>query len=503
MLSMKPRRALIWAAILLAPLAQAQAPQYAVDLCCDLCSRAADRSAYTTKFLQSFATLIQGRDGWLFRSEDDLRTTFGPDAGGYQGLRRLRAALKKRGVDLAMVYQPPRGLMHADKLPPSVRKQYNRQLARVSYTLTLQRFRDAGMVVPDFVPLINEKNEPDFFFHGDHHWTPQGARRTAHFTAEAIRALPSYQQMPRKKFVTSRTGLWAKRGTMQKAATQLCGFGYPDQYTDKFVTAAGSEGDLFADEDIPQITLVGTSNSDSAYNFAGFLSEELGVDILNESIPGGGYDGALLRYLPSGEFQKNTPKILIWELETYHKLSNQSFYRQVVPLVNNGCAGRRAVLSRQVPLQGATSEVLFNGGGRVLPLTGKHFLLDLQFSNPAVNEMKAVVWYTNGSKETISLRYSDHVEAGGRFVTELRADGEWGDRTFMSLDLVRPEGMPAGGSVKAQLCARADAPDSAQQLASAPVETKKDGAKKSAAPQPKASSSNERAKAKPDAGKPR
>ena len=57
-----------------APVAE---PRYVVEPCCDLCPRAGNRASYNTKFLESFATLTQGKDGWLFRS-DDLRTQFGP-----------------------------------------------------------------------------------------------------------------------------------------------------------------------------------------------------------------------------------------------------------------------------------------------------------------------------------------------------------------------------------------------------------------------------------------
>jgi hypothetical protein len=105
--------------------------------------------------------------------------------------------------------------------------------------------------------------------------------------------------------------------------------------------------------------------------------------------------------------------------------------------------------------------VLFNGGGKVLPLVGKRHLIDLQFSDASVKEIEAVIWYTNGSKETLDLKYSPYVDARGRFVFELRDDLDWGDRTFMSLDLRQPESVRAGTKVDAMLCARDDAPPAA------------------------------------------
>lgn len=450
-------------AVALAAAAPAEAgPTYTVEPCCNLCPQAGNRAAYTTKFLQSFSTLVQGSDGWLFRTDDDLRTSFGPDAEGLAALKRFVAALKQRGVQLVMVYQPSRGMMHTDKLPPNVRKQYNVDAARNGYAQALQRFRSLGITVPDLDQLVKNAGEGEYFYRGDHHWTPAGAERTALLTAETIRNMKAFAGIPQKTFTTQRTGIWGKRGTLQKAATQLCGHGYPDQYAPRFVTASEGSGDLFAEEGAPQITLTGTSNSDSAYNFAGFLEQALGVEVLNESVAGGGHEGALLQYLGSEAFRKNPPKILVWELETYHNLSKTMFYRQVTPLAGDGCQSRKPLLTRTVPLKGDPTEALFNGGGSVMTLPSRDHLLDVKFSDPGVKNFKGVVWYTNGSKETISIERSGYIDTAGRFVVELRSDGEWADRGFLSLDVLKPPGARAGTSVTSQLCAsdsaRAPAP---------------------------------------------
>jgi alginate biosynthesis protein AlgX len=444
-----------------APAAHA-APNYVVEACCTLCPQAANRAAYSTGFLRSFTTLVQGKDGWLFRSDDDLRTSFGPDAEGTAALKRFAGALRQRGVSLVMVYQPSRGLMHADKLPPAMRKQFNVDAARAGYAQALQKFRGLGITVPELERLAREPGPEEYFYRGDHHWTVAGAERTALLTAEAIRGMKAFGGIPQKKFTTERAGIWAKRGTMQKAAMQLCGNGYADQYEAKFVTSAEGGGDLFAEEGAPRVTLAGTSNSDSAYNFSGFLEQALGVEVLNESVAGGGHEGALLQYLGGDAFRKNPPKILVWELEPYHNLSKTQFYRQVTPLVSDGCRTRKPLLSRTVTLKAASTEALFNGGGAVMNLPSREHLLDVRFTDPGVKNFKGIVWYTNGSKETISIEHSDYIDTGGRFVVELRSDGEWGERGFLSLDVLKPPGARAGLGVAAQLCAtdsaRAPAP---------------------------------------------
>ncbi len=439
-----------------APAVDPAAVRYAVQPCCQLCPAVNDRSRYASGYLEGFSTLVQGKDGWLFRSDDDLRMVFGPDAAGYAELSRLRNALRRRGTELVIVYQPSRGLMHPDKLPDEVRTQFNHDLAKVSYAMTLQRFRQAGVVAPALETLLDDPGKSPYFFRGDHHWTPEGARRTAEVVAKAIRALPVYRELPPKAFVTNRIGVLAKRGTLQKAATMICGHGYTEQYVDRFASGAAEDGDLLGDDTVPQVTLVGTSNSDGVYNFAGFLSEYLGVEVLNESLTGGGFDGPLFRYLPTEGFQKAPPKVLIWELQTYHNMSDLSFYRTAVPLVTDGCRRKTPVLSRTVRVKGASAEALFNGGGQVRDLTGRNYLLDIQFDDPKVEKLKAIVWYADGGKENLSLENSPRIEAKGRFVTELRSDSGWGERTFLSLDILRPDNTPAGVGVKASLCSRDD-----------------------------------------------
>jgi hypothetical protein len=57
-----------------APLS-ANAPHYEVQSCCRLCPLAADPQAYAgSKFLDDFRVLVDGRDGWLFRTGLDLTT---------------------------------------------------------------------------------------------------------------------------------------------------------------------------------------------------------------------------------------------------------------------------------------------------------------------------------------------------------------------------------------------------------------------------------------------
>ena len=458
------------------PAGVVQFPTFDAEPCCQLCPQAADPASYNTKFLDSFRMLVQGSDGWLFRSQADLVTDFAPGPGDLDRLVEFQQALRERGVELVMMVQPPRGLMHADKLR-EVGYPYNAAAARASYERTLHALRANGIPVPDMERLLDEPGSADYFWRSDHHWTPEGTRRTAQLVAERVVQMPQYQQLPRQQFVTHREGILGRLGTLDNAAGRICGYGAPRQYLPRYVTEpVGGEGGagLFGDESVPQVTLIGTSNSGAAYNFAGFLSEYLQTDVLNASVVGGGMDGAMLAYLPSEEFKANPPKILIWELQHFHKLGDDMFYRQAMPLMEGGCNGIDPILEREVTLKQGMTEVLFNGGGgSVLPIRGRDYILDVQYSDPRVREMRGVVWYTTGNKDSLRI---EHAQRGasheGRFVVELRSDLKWTEQVFMGLDLeVAPPEPPEPGAVappppppstgplrvRARLCSRNDA----------------------------------------------
>lgn len=448
------------------------APQYRVETCCRLCPQAADPAAYAASaYTADFRMLREGEDGWLFRSEMDLVTEFPFSAGGFDELRRLGEALRRRGTELVIVYQPPRGLADGDKLRPEDRQRYDRARALQNYTALLQQLRTrAAVTVVPLDRVVSERKDYEYFFRRDHHWTPTGADRTAQLVADTVKALPGFASVPKKRYVTRRSGVLAKPGTLQKLAGQLCHAEYSLQYVSSYTTEAADGGGLLDEAAAPQVALIGTSNSDSAggYNFAGYLRQHLQADVLEQALTGGSFEGALLRYLPSAEFQEHPPRVLIWEMpyqmfpRDERKL--RKIMREALPLVDNGCRGRAPVLARNaLPLTAGRNEVLFNGGGRVLDLRGGDYLLDLQFSDPAVKDLNASVWYLNGRREDLKLHFNQYVDNGGRFVAALREDAGYADAQFMALTVQLPQAPAKPLTLNAQLCSRA--PARAQQTA--------------------------------------
>ena len=267
----------------------AKAPNFSAEPCCNLCPEAHDAKNYTTRYQQNFTTLVQAQGDWLFRTQEDLRTEFTTTPAGFRRLKQLREAFKSKGIELVVVYQPTRGLVNRNKLNPQEKAAFDYDKALKNYQGMLARFAEMGYVVPDLSPLTNEalpETLPahDFYFRGDQHWTPYGAQRTAKIVAEKVKHLPEFADIPKREFETKKSGRMGKTGTLHNMAGQLCGTSYAIQYMDQFTTepkGEAADGDLFSDAGNPQITLVGTSHSGKNYNFAGFLEEAIGADILN------------------------------------------------------------------------------------------------------------------------------------------------------------------------------------------------------------------------------
>lgn len=431
------------------------APTYKAAPCCTLCPRAADPEAYVTRFMVSNRLTIRGKDDWLFRTEVDLDTQFTLDDGVYAGLARLVQALEARGTQVLLMDLPRRGLLTANELLPADRARYDAKTALANYRRALQRFRDIGFIVPDYGRLIEHADGTEYFFRRDGHWTPDGARRTAELIAETVKALPLYAKLRKKTFTTKRQGLQRHPGVLSIVASQICGGHYPAEVVDGYTTTP-VESNPFDDDPIPEIALVGTSFSASpAYHFAGFLQQALQTDLLNTAIAGGNFDGALTQYLPSETFQQSPPKLIIWEFaHAQIAVANASQLRRLIPLIDNGCAGKDVLLQNEVPMSpdDALTEVLFNGGGRIDPTPSRELIVDLQFADPAVAEILGEAWYLDGKHELLRVRMNDYTRANGRFAIELNRAPDYGAQPLIDFRVQVVTPLAGKTSVTAQLC---------------------------------------------------
>ena len=135
---------------------------------------------------------------------------------------------------------------------------------------------------------------------------------------------------------------------MRRSLQSFCAKALPPTETVVYKTTLveGAAGDataldIFAgsSEGVPAV-LVGTSFSDSAINnFAGFLSEFTGLDIVNYSITGGNQYGAMTSYMTSDEFKDQRPTFLIWENPIYNNLAQNGSapLEELIAAAGNDC----------------------------------------------------------------------------------------------------------------------------------------------------------------------
>lgn len=449
---------------LLAGTARAEeAPQYKIERCCEICPQALQDSAYTGD-MGEFTKLVQGRDDWLFRSKIDLMTDIGTTAEGYQHLQRLRDALKERGVELVMVYLPPRGLVSPEMLSAQSRSGYDVELSRKNYLGTIERLRSLGIRVPDMAQLLDQPAavRETLFFKRDNHWTPRGAELTAQLLAAELGKSEVFQGIPRKDFVTKVAGLHYEPGRLNLAFGKICGNGYANQFFTRYMTEPKDESsELFGETAAPDVVLVGTSFSSAQYNFDGFLKQYASVDVDNRSVTGGGFHSAMLQYLGSQDFQEHPPKILVWEVNSYYDLAMAIFYRQIMPMLDDGCRDTPATLRQKVALHPGRNQILVNT--EVKPIHSQDYVADIQFSPGNVRDLRSSFWFMSGSQDNLNISRAPEVEPDGRFVFGLRDDAEWHGQTLLSLEIEMPQDMPAGMQVEASICPRQGASKAALQ----------------------------------------
>ncbi len=451
---------------------EVKAPTYTAEPCCSLCPAAHDAKNYTTRYQQNFTTLVQAQGDWLFRTQEDLRTEFDTSPAGYKRMQQLHDAFKAKGVELVVVYQPTRGLVNRNKLNPEEKATFDFDKALGNYKTMLGRFAKMGYVVPDLSPLTNEQLPdesagPRFLLP----WRPalDAIRCPAHGQDRRRQsaAMPEFADIPKREFETKRSGRMGKTGTLHNMAGQLCGTSYAIQYMDQFTTEPKGEagdGDLFGDSGNPQITLVGTSHSGKNYNFAGFLEQEIGADILNVAFPGGGLEGSMIQYLGSDEFQKTPPKILIWEFSPLYRLDQETIYRQMMALLDNGCEGKTAQMSASTTLKPGKNELMVNRSNK--DLRNANHQVDIRFADPSVKTLHATLWYMNGRHEDIKIEKPETSETDGRFAFELRTDEDWASQNLLAVEVQGPEAGAAAQKVEAKICTRNVFPSGGQKTAS-------------------------------------
>lgn len=357
-----------------------------------------------------FIRYFPGNNGWLFTS-GDFNPTLSPSDSDLGALRSLVSTLAAKGVKLAIVVPPTRGLLgsaSAGQLRNRFSNTQDDQIRR-SYHSAIARLASTGAIVPDILTAVEDaKLPPDnhFFRSQDTHWRAEGARLTAKVVAEAVRKSVDLSAFPKKQYVTRMVGEQPYRVEVLDAVSSICGAKLPRESEPRYVTevAEGSIGgaDLLGGGQVP-VVLVGTSFSrpDGAYNFSGFLSEYLGVDMLNAAIAGGGLETSMLSYLGSRDFAEAPPSVLIWEMRPF-ELPYVRYTQQLLATIAGACPADKALLSQSVPLQRGITPLITLDQKQRDALKGPLYL-DVAAGESGLNKYTLMFKYTDFTKEDVQI----------------------------------------------------------------------------------------------------
>lgn len=287
-------------------------------------------SAYGCAQIETEAAIpaIEGKDGTFFRVQSDLRMRNVMERPVIARMAELSRVLAEGGTTLIYVAVPTKAQVMPDQLPKAATDyRFDSQTAQFVYSDIIGRLTRQGILAPDLLAALGTA-PPDApaFFKTDFHWTASGAHLAATAIANTVMAQASYDALQKATYRTTQGPVISQFSTMRRGLQALCALDLPrveaPSEITTLVTDATAPGDILADGSEQQIVLVGTSFSDAPLaNFAGFLSQETRLDVLNYAVTGGNQYGAITSYMISRDFAVNRPRFLIWENPVYNNLA--------------------------------------------------------------------------------------------------------------------------------------------------------------------------------------
>ena len=379
----------------------------------------------------AFRFMVAGTDGWIFRTDMDLKQDFELSDWSRSSFARLAQAFSYNGTHLAVMMIPTRGLVGKPHLLPPYTEAYDHRKAKDGYVQILNDLQNAGIVVAD---TRDVDTVDGFFLKRDNHWTAKGAKYAARRTADAIRALPVYETLRKTNYKTAAVDLeeddrandrfleFIEDVCGKKPPREMLPARYKTSPTDRKISADA----LLGDNDTPQIVLLGTSNSTqpkpSYANFVGFLKEQLSVDVRNESITGGSFRGSIANYVLTGQYAQTKPKVIIWELSAHYGLDQKQTFREIIPALYGACSDANSVVSTRGDLKPDETVLLDNLEEKNISASGYYLFLAL--SDKDIRDFKIAFAYNDREEEDafkVERSAKNFPENNGAFFVELRS----------------------------------------------------------------------------------
>ncbi|WP_428241448.1 alginate O-acetyltransferase [Gynuella sp.] len=269
-----------------------------------------------TLFSEGRQGVVVGSSDWLFSQEEfsayaDFDHRLQQQ---YQRIIAVRDHFRANDIDLAILIIPAKARVYSEYL--GKHKPSDQQQAL--YPQVHEFLAAQSIVAPELLSVfIQQKVSQQLFFKTDTHWTPAGADLAATFMATtAAKRFPDIQSGS-QQFQTEFKELLEHRGDLLNfipLSPYFTALGPdPELLQQQQTVALTSDIGLFSDQRV-EVALVGTSYSaNELWNFAGYLKQHLGVDLVNYAEEGHGPMLPMINYLQSDDFMDAPPRLVIWE----------------------------------------------------------------------------------------------------------------------------------------------------------------------------------------------
>ncbi|ESQ74204.1 hypothetical protein ABAC402_15470 [Asticcacaulis sp. AC402] len=423
-----------------------------------ICPQLDHADAYTN---EGYRFIRQGKGEWLFRTGTDLTLMAPLSAANIDNFARLRKRLADSGTRLVISVSPPRGAIMRQFIDPiGLRGEpFSADAAMSTYFTMVKRLRGVGIMAPDTILAANnpaftlEGTPREFYLSGDLHWTAYGAFVTAKALKQEMAKNPEFASLPPGQFATSLVAPKLTVQTIREEAYKICKVPYNGEmrvFYDTVAEAADDAGGLLGDGGLlddagVEVALVGTSFSVVEYaNFSGFLRQELGTEVANYGIAGGGLSASILSYMLSEDYAQAKPKFLIWEMQ-YHNLKEVDALPLIMGAADGDCGAKALIAGKETPVKlGQTTAFTVRSGDRHRIKGPANAVLD--FGDSDARRYHLYLTYTDGTKARFDVDATRWSHPANKIIVRVPRDGA----DLASISLVPDQRL--SGNVSARIC---------------------------------------------------
>lgn len=265
----------------------------------------------------------EGCTDWLFLTDELMPHPDGETARltRLNQVKKVEQLLANRQIRLVIAVVPDKSRIMGQHLC-SLKRPEGMTTRAADWVAQLKA---AGVSAVDLSHPLSQSKQ-NTFLRTDTHWNLAGAAIAAQSVAIAAKAASKEPLTPWQRLETAVQGstLWPGDlvrlagldwlpTNLQPASETVPELTFKNTSTSHPTDTPLSEDDLFGNNNMPTVTLIGSSFSRTSH-FSDFLSQALETPVANLAKDGGGFSGAAHDYLQSSTFRETPPKVLIWEI---------------------------------------------------------------------------------------------------------------------------------------------------------------------------------------------